>query len=467
MQDKLEESAALHSIVKKTLFNPESWRATIEFINHLILFNNLLITVLAEKEGGKSSFIQLLLDKLDPQIKTCAIEVAPHCNPYNLIADMAEKLQLKKESADPWGVLELVKLINAGDAPVLLVMDNAQYLPVILVKEILDSIQSQKPTARFHVCLVSDYSVVTTYNQLAKEVFANSIHTIELGTLNELELKTYVTQKIAGNKLAVKFLAEEQLNQLYKMTGGCLSKINIWLDIVKKESAATSSQPSKKIISKNFCLLFLGIFMLSGLSSVLLNTQTRALLVDYVNGFFEKNNKTLVADIPLKSHIPWLEEQAVHQLVYNELPKKSVLVSLDEQSVSDTLQGVVDQVFVIPKIDVNQVAQLSTEANSQINEIVQHNNAQAISEEAEALAYTIQLVASHEMSDIERFAREYKQQGQYTIRQVIRDDDSWYILTTGEFHNAGQANDALQKLSTELLKYKPWVRVTSNLKKVG
>ena len=36
----------------RSLFKPSSWLSEIDFINHLVLFNNVLVTVLSEKSGG-------------------------------------------------------------------------------------------------------------------------------------------------------------------------------------------------------------------------------------------------------------------------------------------------------------------------------------------------------------------------------------------------------------------------------
>lgn len=473
MQEELNQQDVPDVAARNTLFSPGSWQAKIDVISHLVLFNNLLITVLAEKEGGKSSFIRLLQDKLDPQIRACAISVAPHCNPYTLIETIAEKLSVKRNNAEQMNLEEVVDQINETKKPVLLLIDNAQYLPVILVKEMLDAIKNQHENAFFHVCLISDYSVVAIYNQLTRET-ANSIHTLELGVLNELELKTYVTQKLAGDKHAIKWLTESQLNQLYKMTGGCLSKINVWLHTIRMESASVSARKNQNALPRSIALAMLGVFLLSSLSAGIF---FRADITEYLQRVSGKKVEEVAMDTPLKSEIPWFREQALHQLVYEGLPKKEMVSSLDddEENAINLQEAVVDQVMVIPKIKFNEADfQRSQEEGSSIVSELHDSLAEqeqimesTIAKIPESSEYTIQLIASHALSDIERFAREYKLQGKSTVRQVIRDEDSWYILTVGEYDDAEQAQDALQKLSGELLKYKPWVRLTSNLKMVG
>jgi hypothetical protein len=80
MKEGVAQSDGVAVIQPRVLLKPGSWLEKVDLINHLILFSNVLITVLSEKEGGKSSFGTLLQANLDPQIKSVSVAVKPDCN---------------------------------------------------------------------------------------------------------------------------------------------------------------------------------------------------------------------------------------------------------------------------------------------------------------------------------------------------------------------------------------------------
>lgn len=208
MKEGVIQSELAAVIQPRVLFKPGSWLAKIDFINHLIIFNNVLITVLSEKEGGKTSFGTLLQSNLDPQIKSVPMTVKPPCNRENVIKEIATQLHLNQdENTD---ITSIVAQVNERKAHVLLLIDDAQHLPEYLIKEAMLAIKNQENFSFFHLCLLSDYSVVATLNQLTASFFDNLVHTIELGSLNESETRTYVLQRAMTAHVISKPLTDVQ-----------------------------------------------------------------------------------------------------------------------------------------------------------------------------------------------------------------------------------------------------------------
>ena len=83
---------------------------------------------------------------------------------------------------------------------------------------------NQKDFGFFHLCMVSDYSVVATLNNLAADEFNNLVHTIELGSLSESEARTYVLQRAMTARLINKPLADAEFKQFYQLTKGNIGK---------------------------------------------------------------------------------------------------------------------------------------------------------------------------------------------------------------------------------------------------
>lgn len=142
MKEGMIQSEVTAVIQPRILFKPGSWLSKIDFINHLILFNNVLITVLAEKEGGKSSFNTLLQSNLDQQIKSVSITMKPSLKLEDILKDFAHQLNL--DSDENPRLSSLVNQINERKAHVLLLIDDAQNLPESFIKEAMQEIKNQE-----------------------------------------------------------------------------------------------------------------------------------------------------------------------------------------------------------------------------------------------------------------------------------------------------------------------------------
>lgn len=446
-----EESVVQSDFAELTLFKPASWQTKIDFINHLVLFNNVLIAVLAEKAGGKTAFAHFLQEQLDSQIKNCLINVQAPFDPQLLINTIADTLHLKQETESPLTMPAVVRQINERKAPVLLIIDNAQNLPESWVKDMLQEIQNQKENPWFHLALISDFSVVASYNALTREDVHNSIHSIELGTLSENETKTYALHKAA---LMKKALGEAQLQHLYKMTGGCMAQINSHLASNFMETRSSGKYwPNLKYIAMAASFAFVAM----GISWFTWTKESESASLTTANIEY-KSLTSLASSLP-----NWQEGQRT--LVYQELPKQQILAMLDENDIQDQNKAVVEEIVVIPNINVNKTVNVSEKMQPSFIHPVEKKAGMSGGDQQRS--YTIQLLASHHISDIHKFIQLHALQGKSAIRQVTRQNDSWYILTVGEYSSSEQANVAAHDLSLKFGKTKPWVRLTANLKLVG
>ncbi|HGF0880173.1 TPA: ATP-binding protein, partial [Legionella pneumophila] len=141
----------------RTLFKPGAWLAKVDFINHLILFNNVLITILSEKEGGKTCFNSLLKSHLNQQIKSVSFKAKPPFDSQDIINEFARQLHLNNKDNN---IGSLAAQINERKTHVLLIIDDAHHLPESFIKEVMIIIKNQEDFGFFHLCLISDYSIV-------------------------------------------------------------------------------------------------------------------------------------------------------------------------------------------------------------------------------------------------------------------------------------------------------------------
>lgn len=478
----------------RTLFKPGSWLTKIDFINHLILFNNVLITVLSENEGGKSSFSALLHSNLDSQIKPVFIHANPPCDSRALIDTIASQLHLNHDAYTD--MTSIVAQINERKAHVLLIIDDAHHLPEAWVKEALFTIKNQDNFGFFHLCLVSDYSIVATLNHLALDQFNNLIHSIELGPLNESETRTYVLQRAMTARLINKPLTDAQYKQFYQMTKGNLAKINNSLESFIQKCATQTKTNKMRLVKQGSVAV--SAAMIAGLSYLYYGHVYKTTSpTDLVKVIEQSQVKQYAMDKPaqLISQIPSWQDSATRQLVHFELPKKQNLDETADDTITNTV-AIVDKVVVIPKVkpsDVKVTAQrvehqaqardhviATTEAVTVSNsttesKLVALNPAQhdvAVTPITKTIKsssghYTIQLVASHNKTDVERFNQTHQLIGKTQMRQFTNKKGNWYILTIGEFESLNQAQLSTKQLPPELAKLKPWVRPVNGLNNVG
>lgn len=471
----------------RTLFKPSSWLTKIDFINHLVLFNNVLITVLAEKGAGKTSFSSLLLNSLDQQIKPVFMTIEPPCDKAAIIGDIAAQLHLNTDADTQ--VASLVTQINERKAHILLIIDDAQNVSEELIKEFMLAIRSQHDLGFFHLCLVSDYSLVATLNNLAANQFSDLIHSLELDSLTESETRTYVLQRAMTSRLINKPLTDAQFKQFYHLTKGSISKINAQLEsfIFKCSNQKQSSKVINLIKGAGIaaCAAILG-----GLSFLYLNDLSSPIPVK-ASPLIEP---VAVSDIPsiekamkesflvaqeeqLPSYVPNLHDSSYIELAQHELPKEQILSGEDTKLCSST--ALVNDVVVIPAIS-SQLA--ANEAIAQLNkaqvikqplEQAQIHSAKAkpkqavVARVARSSGFTIQLLASHNKGDIHRLKRSNKFYAQAKIKYFSNQKGSWYVLTLGSFNNRAQAQAQINKLPAFIAKSKPWVRALNGLSDKG
>ncbi len=470
-------------IQPRVLFKPGSWLAKIDFVNHLILFNNVLITVLSEKEGGKTSFGTLLQGNLDQQIKSISMTVTPPCNRETLIQEIATQLHLNcDEHTD---ISSLVAQINERKAHVLLLIDDAQHLPEAFIKEAMLAIKSQENFSFFHLCLISDYSIVATLNNLVASFFENLVHTIELGSLNESETRTYVLQRAMAAHLISKPLTDAQFKQFYQLTKGNVAKINSNLEAFVFKCATQKKKEPSKLVKK---------------ASIAASVAFFAGLVGF---YFAQNYdlSSLYRSIPdsnreeiaikqqtqsevLESRIASWQDSSTRQLVYSSLPKKQILDDLNDEVLSEPPVAIIDKVVVIPKLQMQHLAE--QEARIPESEFQRENPEADLQRESKLVEipttkenkdkkdqsssnttlnlYTIQVAASHNKKDIERFQQNNKLLAENSkIRHFNNAKGIWYVLTVGEYGTRTEAQRSISKLPANITRLNPWVRPISSL----
>lgn len=482
-------------IEKNKIFKPNSWIASINFINHLVLFNNVLMAVLAEPGNGKTTFADLIKLGIDVNIDCFSIKSKPNFK----IADLLK--QLSSFTAFIRGeTLEIfTSRVNANKKPTLIIIDDAHYLDDSCLMTILHGIKNYPDSNFFHVCLVADNSLLIKLKELDDKYFHDKIHSVKLGNLTETETKNYLLTRFSDNP-KLKKINEKELEKFYSLTQGNIAQINEQLPFFFNHHASSFTNLKLKYSS----LVASSLLVLIGASYFWHNSSTPTHL-NFLSELSSANEAItqVVKQVQLESKIPALAVAAVKEPL--QPPPLNKVFAINEDN-DITNMVVMDKVVTIPKslqkhlvcadpalpsdiISINALIKKQEEIKqkkSYIHEEDLKSDEDIIAEdsnqERENLsqqkyldpymlgsasnhgAFTIQLMASINEHDLKRFSKRWGISEQVKMVKINRDGIGWYVLTLGSYEKKQYADQVLSKLPENLVKFKPWV---SNIKIVN
>lgn len=453
----------------KLRLKPDAWMVTINFIKRLVLDNNIMMAILAEQGNGKTTFASLLHAELEPYMKPHLITAGPLFNRAFFLQQLKELLGVNGEAI----IANFITSINERKAHVLLIIDDAHFLSPVFIEELLGEMQLQDNMGFFHVCLLSDFSLVPTLNKLGEERYQDKVHSIELGTLSEKETKLYLLQHLLPRQNIEKRVTDERVKQFYQLTAGHLVDINRQMKSFFNGKIMSSK---KKLLSPaNVAVAMLAIMA----AYVWYTPHSRAISPERVVQTAqneEVENQRLASEIEpiLYSYIPAYEIAAVRQAILPTPLRKSDLLAInedDDEATSDDSLVILDRVIVAPKIVHPQEKPTAliktspaTPAKIESKLIKSPKALQSIVSQSN---YTIQLLASHNKKKLQYFVQAHGLQGKVQLRRSKRGGVEWYVLTFGEYKRRQNAINAFSQLPKEVTQYKPWVRALSEFKQLG
>lgn len=442
------------------IFEPASWLIKIDFINQFILNNNVLISVLGEVGCGKTTFAHMLQDKLDPNIQSALVSATPLFDPSFFLSQLCSKLDIESKLS----IADIATEMGERKSRSLVIIDNAEQLPEAFIKELLNVLRQQEGNEFFHVCLLSDFSLVKVTSRLARELYQDMIHSIELRPFDEDETKEYVSVCMAANDEFQVDLTDEWIHEFYQLTKGNLTSMNTHMMSFFSKKPVRASFLQKNLVSYGaisaLALAAVGI----GYYFVSDSSETQSF-----NTLAKTNIDSIQIELPLPSDIPNYQIASIRQpMEMVSLQKAELLIKNDDASdgsLDDSL--VMDKVSPIPKVMVrptlkknSQKVAVKTKPTARVAKI-KPVSTQRVGH------YTLQLMASREKSVLTRLARKYPASAHIKVRSFTNHGAHWYVLTQGDYTQKPAALHALATLPKSLTQFKPWVRSTDNLIDVG
>ena len=447
------------------VFKPLSWVTKIKFIKQLILDNNILISILGEQGSGKTTFAHLLQTTLDAEIKSVLMSAISLFNSDFFWEELCGQFNYEGEAT----AASFIAQCNAQQAHLLLIIDDAQYLPNVFIDELLSAMRQQDHHGYFHVCLVSDFAIVDTLNDLAL-THEDMIHSIELGPLNEAETTMYVQQRLSRPGMDID-LNEESLKQFYQLTEGNIVGINTqMLGFFSQRAERRHGYSLTRVgvvagvVIAAAAVIYLGMPQKSQLppsSELVHQTIPQPVLTVPMP-------PPVQAQVALTSEIPaYYESSSSQALQATPLRRVDLIAANAQDTTSDDSMVVMDKVVVIPKVKSAPVkvatvttkkVQITKKTSVKVN-----MNAPAAGKQGQ---FTIQLLASSNKAELERFSQAHRV-SKARILRTKNQGKVWYVLALGDYEQRDLAKQAVNHLPAELTKFKPWVRALSDLKQLA
>ncbi len=471
MSDGVIRAAVEQTYDTHDIFKPISWLTKIEFINQLVLGNNLLISVLGEHGSGKTTFSNMLYSMASSEINPYLLSASPLFTREYYLAEVAAQLHYHGDLS----IAGVIEHCNTQQKRTLIIIDDAHYLPEDFISEILGALRLQDEQGCFNICLVSNRSMIPTLNKLALDN-EDMIHSIELGPLTERETKTYIEERLSKRQGTDVEVTDQQINQFYQLTEGNIVGINSQMigffggRATNKPRVNNSLRPAG-IVGGVVVAALVGVMFLSQSQNL---TPSEPLINQLPQPALSESTNVVTSDeLALDSDIPAYDIDAVRQNVAAAPLRRSDLVAVNtEDNASDDLMAVMDKVIVIPRVMHKQASKKTPQAGKSAPVVAKvmpkAAGKQVLAKSAVAQSrYTIQLLASHNKAELQRFALLHNVQGKTKILRTQVKGNAWYVLAFGEYGQHDQAKQAANKLPNELAALKPWVRAMSDLQKSG
>ena len=465
------------------LFEPPSWLLKIDFMNQLILNNNVLISLLGKKGSGKTSFAHMLQEKIDLNIMSVVLTAAVPFEQDKIVEQMSTLLDV----SDALSVLDIAVQMNERKAKTLVLIDDAEHLHESFIIELLEALKQQGEYGYFHVCLLSDFSLVKLTSRLARDQYKDMIHSIELDPLNESEAKAYIADHMVSTSAHQSPLTVRQLQDFYALTEGFIGSINEKFDeFLEKQLTPTLQWNDNFIIYGAIAILLLFV---TGIGYFLYSEPSNNVNANELEQLASRDMELSQIELPMTSEVPVYSQDATHQAMQTvHLQKAELLVKRDDEDVDgiDESLVVLDKVIAKPtitpppkKVKPQPTPKPATPARQVHKRPMQKHLASVRSRASLPQKtyspvlmspkgqFTIQLFAGRDKHKLEHLARTYGAISGIKICSFEKHGETWYVLTKGGYANKQMAHHAVATLPQKLVALKPWVRSTSNLKSIG
>lgn len=440
------------------------WEQCFDLIHYLCREANVLLTVVGEKGGGKSTFLSYFLDHFCEDMQTCRLSGSPHLTAAPLMTELTKAFAL---SAPEAGTLEeqldaQLTQMQYASKPCLLTIDNAHRLPDETLQALLYFVAQQSENQmRLHVLLLGEASLQERLKE--KEI----CHHLTLEPFDQQETKNYLAVRLtaAGLPAAVPF-SQASLTRIYNLTGGVPSRIN-----AVARQALIDAMEQRQLHSVFDFLRSRKTFLLGGgvlLGAVLLFAS-----------FFARNSHIPAFITAARASDKVVSNPVVPAVADAGLPvlptpiKPIVVASNQALVINESSVTVEDQAQPQPKPEEKKVEEKKIENKKVEEKQVEEKQVEKKKVEEKKVEgkkvsvnpqtnpqghYTVQLIGVSSEQSLKAFIATHHLDGKTTHTHSHHQNKDWYTVLYGRYSTQSAAEQAIQQLPQTLRELHPWVR---------
>jgi type II secretory pathway predicted ATPase ExeA len=476
------------SAASDRLYNIESWTAHFQLLQHLILYNNVLMVMTSKKGNGKTTFANQFSKSLPEQFVAHTISATDDLTGKELQLRLIQLFSLNSVGLNTndivGGYLEQLK---SRKQHAVLIIDNAHLLSDEILQMLFYYISRQSETAYLHFLLVGDTELIAYIeNELGEN--HESVHFFDLPGMTVQETEGYLTERLKDAGFAKQLPFDKhtllsihkksegnfkQLLLLAKDTFLAFNKLNrLQQTFLWRRYVATGLVSSLVIV---FSFLLAPGLMKNKLKTESITLPQRQFApvhdlvkhetLDVVIEPLEETVKPSVIAHGIKKIVAQKSIKAVkhkkkkrlalkalikHKIEKKVIPEPSMdtqlkAIAADRKSRERTRHVVLDSVIVLPS-PLDGVASWAESIP-----ITETNH------------YVIQLLASTKVKAIQHFVKTHSLPDDLKLYKTHHKDRDWYTLVLGNFLSRSEAKKAIKTLPKTILSMSPWVRSTKKL----
>ncbi|MEY3220821.1 MAG: hypothetical protein RIT27_2178 [Pseudomonadota bacterium] len=377
----------------------------LKLLQHLIQDSDQLLVVMADVGFGKTTFLKQLVAQADEHWKLIISNSSPETTEDDLLQEIAKAFNIRPEGKTHAVLIENIRSHVAAarynqQLPVVL-MDDAHLLPFTTLRTLIELAVLGDPPTRMRVVLFCEPQMSSLFAAPELAFIRNYlVHTIDIPRLSEKQARFYL-----------QFLLDETHHQTEHPFSGLIIKK------LYEESAGILGE-FKQLAHQKLALH-------------LAQQIPTAVEIPSSHENWKQNARTLTivglfAFLLMTAY--WLKNRfsEMKDTPPPDVPQELSLPQLSESSPKITNSAFKDAAWLAKQSPDN---------------------------------YTLQLIGSHSMENVQNFVRKYHLEGEMAVFSSRYREKTWYVLTFGIYQSSAEAQTALDKLPAHLRQTsKPWVR---------
>ena len=447
------------------VYRPSTWEEYLDILPPFVRYCNSLLLVSGINGTGKTTLIKYFTREQLTGYEIIALQASECSGTEYLLQLLHHKFSAPYDASSTLPVSEQLTaqlaFLKNHKTPRLLVIDNAEQLPLDMRQACLQIIQQQSALETcLPVILIGTPQLNEQFNALLTPTTAKDcLHIMNIAPLTLTQTNDYLNWacKQANGDTELSPFTNEEVATLFQVTQGVIGKINQ----NARQLLASKQQPR---VSWKYLLR--GKFLWWG--AIIIIIALLLYLYKYISQPSELaktfTKPLVVRQQPLKPH-PAVPAQSTEKHIGNMLVKEKKSPPPAKRIANPVKQPAI---AVHPNKPVTTHHKHPAKANDLFNRVMQ---GKLLKHKQRVLKikdsnYTLQLLATQNLHSAQKFIITHQLQTTAMIVQTLQKQKQWYIVLYGIFPTRQQAHTAIKDLH---LPFKPsqfWIRSYKSIHQV-